>query len=75
MRLINKRRGQCGDFVTLFAELKEDNDLFFRDTRMAVDIFYEFLDMMRSYLQKESIKKSIYSERLAITHRQEIVLF
>ncbi|XP_011874581.1 PREDICTED: uncharacterized protein LOC105565748 [Vollenhovia emeryi] len=70
VRPINERRGQNGDFATLFAELKEDPDLFFRYTRMDVDTFYELLDMVRPYLQKTSLRKPICPEqRLAITLR------
>lgn len=70
VRPINVRRGEYGDFVTLFTELKEDADLFFRYTRMDVDTFYELLEMVRPYLQKTSNRKPICPEqRLAITLR------
>lgn len=70
VRPINLKRGEYGDFVTLFAELKEDADLFFRYTRMDVDTFYELLQMIKPYLQKRSQRKPICPEqRLAITLR------
>lgn len=64
----NVRRGEYGDFVTLFTELKEDADLFFRYTRMDVDTFNELLQMVRPYLQKKSQRKPICpKQRLAMT--------
>lgn len=56
MRPINRKREQCGAFVTLFAELKKDPDLFFRYTRMDVDTFYELLNMLCPYLQKKALE-------------------
>lgn len=52
VRPINQRREQYGDFLTLFAELKEDSDMFFRYTRMDVETFYELLNMVQPYLKK-----------------------
>ncbi|XP_018404196.1 PREDICTED: uncharacterized protein LOC108780842, partial [Cyphomyrmex costatus] len=70
VRPINVKRSEYGDFATLFAELKEDADLFFRYTRMNVDIFNELLQMIRPYLQKTSLRTPICPEqRLAITLR------
>lgn len=70
VRSINVRRDEYGDFVTLFTELKEDADLFFRYTRMDVDTFNELLQMVRPYLQKRSMRKPICPEQwLAITLR------
>src|SRR5580765_8418270 len=70
VRPINRRRAEYGDFATLFSELKEDPDLFFRYTRMDVLTFYELLRLVSPYLQKRSIRPSICPEqRLAITLR------
>ncbi|XP_011884125.1 PREDICTED: putative nuclease HARBI1 [Vollenhovia emeryi] len=70
VRPINTRRKVYGDFATLFSELKEDVDLFFRYTRMDVSTFYELLRLVSPYLQKRSMRPSISPEqRLAITLR------
>ncbi|XP_024893938.1 protein ALP1-like isoform X1 [Temnothorax curvispinosus] len=70
VRPINTRRAQYGDFATLFAELKEDEDMFFRYTRMDVPTFYELLRLVGPFLQKGSIRAPICPEqRLAITLR------
>ncbi|XP_025157680.1 uncharacterized protein LOC112588024 isoform X3 [Harpegnathos saltator] len=60
---INTRREEYGDFTTLLAELKEDRDLFFRYTRMDVETFYELLEMVRPYLQKNSLREPICPEQ------------
>ncbi|KYN21997.1 hypothetical protein ALC57_05621 [Trachymyrmex cornetzi] len=65
VRPINQRRSQYGDFSTLFSELKEDLDLFFRYTRMDVPTFYELLRLVEPYLRK----KQYPEQRLAITLR------
>ncbi|XP_018404639.1 PREDICTED: uncharacterized protein LOC108781195, partial [Cyphomyrmex costatus] len=70
VRPINTRREQYGDFASLFTELKEDEDMFFRYTRMDVPTFYELLRLVSPFLQKRSIRASICPEqRLAITLR------
>lgn len=62
VRPINTRRAQYGDFATLFAELKEDEDMFFRYTRMDVPTFYELLRLVGPFLQKRSIRTPICPE-------------
>ncbi|XP_020298389.1 uncharacterized protein LOC109862686 [Pseudomyrmex gracilis] len=70
VRPINDRRAEYGDFQTLFSELKEDTDLFFRYTRMDVPTFYELLRLVGPHLEKRSMRPSICPEqRLAITLR------
>jgi len=70
VRPINNRRAEYGDFATLFSELKEDPDLFFRYTRMDVPTFYELLRLISPYLQKRSLRRPICPEqRFAITLR------
>ena len=70
VRPINARRDEFGDFTTLFTELKQDADLFFRYTRIDVNTFYELLQMVEPYLRKRSVRKPIGPEqRLAITLR------
>lgn len=70
VRPINTQRTEYGDFATLFAELKKDEDMFFRYTRMDVLIFYELLRLVSPFLQKRSIRTPICPEqRLAITLR------
>lgn len=70
VRPINTRHAQYGDFKTLFAELKKDEDMFFRYTRMDVSTFYELLQLVSPFLQKRSIRTPICPEqRLAITLR------
>ncbi|XP_067212636.1 uncharacterized protein [Linepithema humile] len=70
VRPINTRRAQYGDFATLFAKLKKDEDMFFRYMRMDVPTFYELLRLVGPFLQKRSIRTPICPEqRLAITLR------
>lgn len=75
VRPIFTKREELGAFATLFKELKDDPDLFFRYTRMDPPMFQELLQLMGPALEKKSIRKPICPEqRLAITLRLGIVL-
>lgn len=68
VRPINSRRMYRGHFHTLFQELKEDQDMFFKITRMDVDTFEYLKDCLFIYLLKPRSNISP-DERLAITLR------
>jgi len=54
VRPINVRRPLFGDFQHFFQELKEDDTLFFKYTRMNLFTFNKLLDILRSHLEKRN---------------------
>ena len=72
VRKIFQRRSELGDFATLFQELKDDREQFFRYTRMSLDRFNHHLILVKDKITKQDTKfrKSISAEeRLAMTLR------
>lgn len=68
VRPINARRIYRGHFHTLFEELREDQDMFFKVTRMDVHTFDYLSDCLSTYLLKPR-SNILPRERLAITLR------
>jgi len=54
VRSINVRQPLFGDFQHLFQELKEDDIMFFKYTRMNLFTFNKLLDILRSHLEKRN---------------------
>ncbi|XP_025160772.1 uncharacterized protein LOC112589921 [Harpegnathos saltator] len=69
VRSINKNRNQQGDFNALFQELKDDTEMFFRYTRMSVDVFYLLLKLVEPFLRKENWRALCPEQRLSLTLR------
>ena len=72
VRQIFRYRDQLGAFNTLFNELKDDREYFFRYLRMSPDRFGHLLSLVRDNIQRRDtvFRKAIPAEaRLAITLR------
>lgn len=67
VRAINQMRDQQGDFNALFQELKDDTEMFFRYTRMSVDVFYSLLKLVEPFLKKENWRALCPEQRLSLT--------
>lgn len=69
VRSINRNRNQQGDFNALFQELKDDTEMFFRYTRMSVNVFYSLLDLLEPFLKKKNWRALCPEQRLSLTLR------
>ncbi|XP_018399373.1 PREDICTED: uncharacterized protein LOC108777074 [Cyphomyrmex costatus] len=70
VRPINLQRDNFDDFTVLVKELKKDNDLFFRYTRMSLAVYNNLLKKISPLLMKTSLRKPLIPEqRLLITLR------
>ncbi|XP_024883031.1 uncharacterized protein LOC112461855 [Temnothorax curvispinosus] len=69
VRNINKNRNQQGDFNALFQELKDDTEMFFRYTRMSVNVFYLLLELVEPFLRKNNWRALCPEQRLSLTLR------
>lgn len=65
VRPINQVRYKYGDYETLFQDLKNDEDLFFRYTRM----FNKLVRLTEPYLKKNSYRAFPAEQRLVIVLR------
>ncbi|XP_039308911.1 protein ANTAGONIST OF LIKE HETEROCHROMATIN PROTEIN 1 [Solenopsis invicta] len=69
VRPINVRRPLFGDFQHLFQELKDDETMFFKYTRMNLLIFNKLLNILRPHLQKRHWRALPAEQRLIIMLR------
>lgn len=69
VRPINQLRYKYGDYETLFQDLKKDEDLFFRYTRMTLSIFNKLLQLTEPYLTKNHYRALPAEQRLLIVLR------
>jgi len=69
VRPINVRRPLFGDFQHLFQELKEDDTMFFKYTRMNLSTFNKLLDILRPHLEKRNWRALSAEQRLIIMLR------
>jgi len=69
VRPINVRRPLFGDFEHLFQELKNDEIMFFKYTRMNINIFNKLLNMLEPHLQKKNWRALPAEQRLIIMLR------
>jgi len=69
IRPINVYRPLFDDFQHLFQELKEDDIMFFKYTRMNLSTFYKLLDILRSHLEKRNWRALSAEQRLIIMLR------
>ncbi|XP_067206926.1 uncharacterized protein [Linepithema humile] len=69
VRPINQLRYKYGDYETLFQDLKKDEDLFFRYTRMTLPIFNKLLQLTEPYLTKNHYRALPAEQRLLIVLR------
>lgn len=69
VRDINRNRDEQGHFNHLFQELKKDPVMFFRYTRMTVDVFYMLLNMVKPLIKKRNWRALPAELRLAVTLR------
>ena len=70
IRDIFRRREECGACSTLFEELKQDREYFFRFMRMTPERFDHLLSLVRPKIEKQDthLRKAIKAEaRLALT--------
>ncbi|KYM94573.1 hypothetical protein ALC62_14803, partial [Cyphomyrmex costatus] len=66
---INQLRQLHGDYETLFQELKNDENLFFRYTRMSLPLFNKLVQLTNSHLRKNSYRALSTKQRLIIALR------
>lgn len=69
VRPINQLRNQYGDYETLFQDLKNDEILFFRYTRMSLPLFNKLVRITEPYLRKNSYRALPAEQRLVIVLR------
>lgn len=69
MVCINQLRYKYGDYETLFQDLKNDENLFFRYTRMILPIFNKLNRLTEPYLTKNSYRALPAEQRLIIVLR------
>lgn len=69
VRPINQNRPNQGDYNNLYQELREDDVLFHRYTRIDVPTFDNLLDMIRPYLSETSPRALLPEQRLIMTLR------
>lgn len=69
MRPINQLRHKYGDYETLFQDLKNDENLFFRYTRMNLSLFNKLCQLTEPYLKKNSYRAFPAEQRLIIILR------
>ncbi|KYM97065.1 hypothetical protein ALC62_12256 [Cyphomyrmex costatus] len=69
VRLINQQRKQYGEYNNLFQHLKNDEDMFFRYTRMHIQHFNKLFIMLAPYLKKKTKKALPPEQRLLIALR------
>ncbi|XP_051172066.1 uncharacterized protein LOC127288573 isoform X2 [Leptopilina boulardi] len=74
VRLINQRRPVLGEFETLFHEMQDDEEYFFKYTRMSVDCYKYLLEKVTPFLLKRSRRKPLTpGHRLSMTLRWRIL--
>jgi len=69
VRPINLRRPLQGDYDNLLQEMKADPYMFFKYTRMSINVFNYFLEIMKPFLIKKSHRALVPEQRLALTLR------
>jgi len=69
VRPINLRRPLQRDYDNLLQEMKADPYMFFKYTRMSINVFNYFLEIMKPFLIKKSHRASVPEQRLALTLR------
>lgn len=69
VRAINTRRRQQGAFYNLFQELKEDQQMFYKYTRMTLPTFQHLMDIVNPSLIKRSPRALEPEQRVALTLR------
>ncbi|XP_051167790.1 uncharacterized protein LOC127285696 [Leptopilina boulardi] len=69
-RPINRRRDVLGEYETLFQEMQDDEEYFFKYTRMNKEIYQHLLAKVTPYLLKRSRRKPLTpGHRLSMTLR------
>jgi len=69
VRPINQQRKQYGEYDNLFQHLKNDEDMFFKYTRMLIQQFNKLSAMLTPYLKKKTKKALPPEQRLLIALR------
>lgn len=69
VRPINTRRRQQGAFYNLFQEIKTDEQMFHKYTRMTLPTFQHFMDIVNPSLMKRSPRALEPEQRVALTLR------
>lgn len=69
VRPINENRNAQGDYLHLFQELKEDETMFFRYTRMSKETFALLLRLVGPSLTKNNWRAILPEHRLIFTLR------
>lgn len=69
VRPVNQNRDAQGDFGNLFQELKEDDTMFHRYTRMDVETFSDLLRLVGPHLRKYHPRALSPEQRLSLTLR------
>lgn len=74
VRPINFNRTIQGDFLHLFQELKNDETMFFRYTRMNVATFNKLLNLIHPFIHKTHWRALSSEQRLAFTLRYDFII-
>ena len=69
VRPINQLRSRYGDYETLFQDLKNNESLFFRYTRMTLPLFNKLVQSTEPYLRKYNYRALPAEQRLLIVLR------
>lgn len=69
VRPINTRRRQQGAFYNLFQEIKRDQQMFYKYTRMTLPTFQNLMDIVNSSLMKRNPRALEPEQRVALTLR------
>jgi len=69
VRPINTRRRQQGAFYNLFQEIKRDQQMFHKYTRMTLPTFQHLMDIVNPSLIKRSPRALEPEQRIALTLR------
>lgn len=69
VRAINTRRRQQGAFYNLFQEIKTDQQMFHKYTRMTLPTFQHLMDIVNPSLMKRSLRALEPEQRVALTLR------
>jgi len=69
VRPINQQRKQYGEYDNLFQHLKNDEDMFFKYTRMLIQHFNKLCAMLTPNLKKKTKKALPPEQRLLIALR------
>lgn len=75
VRPVNLQRNVLGHFATLIQELKNDEELFFRYTRMSLEVYNQLLIKVSPFLVKNINRTPLSPEQRLLITLKYVVLF